>query len=120
VLLLTAGTGIGSALFYGGRLVPNTEFGHVPVKGRPGEKFFSAAAKTRRRLGWREWATGFGGYVRILERLLSPELIIIGGGVSAEHRKWFKYLKLRAPVRPAKLHNEAGIVGAALAANRGR
>ena len=120
VLLLTAGTGIGSALFHDGRLFPNTEFGHVPVRGRSGEKFFAAAVKTRRHLTWKQWAGGFGGYVRLLERLLWPELIIIGGGVSAKSGKWFKYLRLRTRVVPAKLHNEAGIVGAALAGSGGR
>lgn len=116
VLLLTMGTGIGSALFYRGQLYPNAELGHIPWRGRPMEKFASAAVRKRLGLEWREWAQRVNVYLSVVERLFSPELIIIGGGVSKKHLKWFKYLKARARVMPAKLHNDAGIVGAALAA----
>ncbi len=115
VLMLTLGTGIGSALFFQGRLMPNLEFGHIPWKGKPIERFASAAVRKRRGLSWREWALRVNVFLGVVERLCSPELIIIGGGVSKKSDKWFKYLKAQARVVPAKLQNEAGIVGAALA-----
>ncbi|MBI2511394.1 MAG: ROK family protein [Opitutae bacterium] len=115
VLMLTFGTGIGSALFYRGQLVPNAELGHIPWEGEPIEKFASAAVKTRLDLDWKEWTDRVNVYLRIVERLFSPDLIIIGGGVSQDHKMWFKLLHTEAKVVPAKLHNDAGIVGAALA-----
>lgn len=115
VLMLTFGTGIGSALFYRGRLMPNIEFGHIPWKGKPIERYASAAAKKRRDLSWKEWARCVNVFFQVAERLCSPELIIIGGGVSKQSDKWFKYLKAKARIVPAKMHNDAGIVGAALA-----
>lgn len=115
VLMVTLGTGIGSALFFQGRLMPNIEFGHIPWKGKPIERFASAAVRKRRGLSWREWALRVNVFLAVAERLCSPELIIIGGGVSKKSDKWFKYLKSKARVVPAKLHNDAGIVGAALA-----
>ena len=115
VLMLTFGTGIGSALFYRGRLMPNIEFGHIPWKGKPIERYASAAAKKRHHLSWKEWARCVNAFFEVAERLCSPELIIIGGGVSKQSDKWFKYLKAKARIVPAKMHNDAGIVGAALA-----
>lgn len=115
VLMLTMGTGIGSALFIQGRLMPNIEFGHIPWKGQPIERFASAAVRKRRGLSWREWALRVNVFLAVVERLCSPELIIIGGGVSKKAEKWFKYLKAGARIVPARLHNDAGIVGAALA-----
>lgn len=116
VLMLTFGTGIGSALFYQGRLMPNIEFGHIPWKNhKPIEHYAAAAAKKRCRLSWPEWAERVNVFLAVAERLSSPELIIIGGGVSKEPEKWFKYLKAQARVVPARMHNDAGIVGAALA-----
>lgn len=114
VLLLTLGTGVGSALFHDGQLVPNTELGHLPLHGRSAERFVSTAARKRRGLSWAEWARELGAYVRTLEMLLWPELIIIGGGASAKHDRFFQHLKVRARLTTAALHNEAGIVGAAL------
>jgi len=114
VLVLTLGTGVGSALFYRGQLYPNTEMGHLPMKGKSAEKFVAAAAREEKDLGWEEWATQLNAYIGTLETLLWPELIIIGGGVSAKHRKFFQYLKPRARLVPAEFFNEAGIVGAAL------
>ena len=114
-LLLTLGTGIGSSLCYQGTVVP-CEFGHLPLHGKSAERFVSSAARKRRGLSWAEWGKELGDYVRTLEGMLWPELIIIGGGVSAKSRKFFKYLKPRARLVPAKFLNEAGIVGAALAA----
>ncbi|MDR1011747.1 MAG: ROK family protein [Opitutaceae bacterium] len=115
VLMLTLGTGVGSALFWRGVLQPNTEMGHLPIRGKSAEKFIAASARRIRDLSWKEWGAELGDYVRILEKILWPELIIIGGGVSDKHRKFFKYMKTRAPLVPAEFFNDAGIVGAALA-----
>ena len=112
-LLLTLGTGVGSALFYRGVLFP-CELGHLPLKGHDAEKHVAASVKERKDLSWAKWGARLGKYIRVLERILWPELIIIGGGVSAEHRKFFGYLKPRARLVPARFLNEAGIVGAAL------
>jgi len=116
VLLLTFGTGVGSALFVDGKLYPNSEFGHLKIKGKSAEKFVSAAAKERKGLSYKKWAHRVSDYLNQLEDVLWPELIIVGGGISADHKKWFKHLKLRTPITPAAFLNEAGIVGAALAA----
>lgn len=112
-LILTLGTGIGSALAYRGLVIP-CEFGHLPHHGKSAEKFVSSAARKRRELSWEEWGTELGEYVQTLERMLWPELIIIGGGVSAKSRKFFPYVNARAKMVPAKFFNEAGIAGAAL------
>ena len=112
-LLLTLGTGIGSSLAYHGVVVP-CEFGHLPLKGKSAERFLSAAARKRRSLSWEEWGRELGDYIRILEKMLWPQLIIICGGVSAKSGKFFKYVKPRARMVPAKLLNGAGMVGAAL------
>jgi len=114
VLMLTLGTGIGSALFFDGRLFPNAELGHIPWRGRPFERFASASARKRARLDWPEWAERLNVYLAVVERLVSPDLIIIGGGVSKKHDKWLPLLRTQARVVPARLHNDAGIVGAAL------
>ena len=116
-LLLTLGTGIGSSLCYHGMVIP-CEFGHLQIKGKSAEHFVSAAARKRRDLSWAKWGKELGDYIRSLEQILWPELIIIGGGVSAKSRKFFPYLKTRAKLVPAKFLNEAGIVGAALSFNR--
>jgi polyphosphate glucokinase len=116
-LLLTLGTGIGSSLCYHGMVVP-CEFGHLPLRGKSAERYVSSAARKRRGLDWEEWGTELGEYVHTLETILWPELIIIGGGVSAKSRKFFRYVKPRARLVPAKFLNEAGIVGAALSLGR--
>ena len=116
-LLLTLGTGIGSSLCYHGLVVP-CEFGHLPLHGKSAERFVSAAARKRRDLSWKEWGTELGGYIHTLEQMVWPELIIIGGGVSAKSGKFFKFVKPRARMVPAKFLNEAGIVGAALSIGR--
>ena len=116
-LLLTLGTGIGSSLCYHGMVVP-CEFGHLPLHGKSAERFVSSAARKRRGLSWPEWGAELGVYIRTLEQILWPELIIIGGGVSAKSRKFFKYVKPRARMVPAKFLNEAGIVGSALSIGR--
>jgi polyphosphate glucokinase len=117
VLMLTFGTGIGSALFIDGALVPNTEFGHIEVDGEDGEKKASAAAREREDLSYPQWAKRVDRYLDGLEACLWPDLIIVGGGVSKKAEKWVPLLTTRARVVPAELQNDAGIVGAALAAH---
>jgi polyphosphate glucokinase len=114
VLLLTLGTGVGSALFYKGVLYPNTEFGHLPLHGGPAEKYVAASIRKAEDLSWHAWGRRLNEYLGILELILQPELIVLGGGVSAKSEKYFKYLKTAAPVVAAEFENEAGIVGAAL------
>lgn len=114
VLLVTLGTGVGTALFYNGRLYPNTEFGHLQIRGRSAERYVSAAARKRRELGWSEWGAELGAYLRTLEALLWPELIILGGGVVSKSAKFLRHVKCRARLVTAAAGNRAGIVGAAL------
>ena len=117
VLLLTLGTGIGSALFADGTLVPNTEFGHIQIRGKDAEKRASEHAREEHDLSWGAWAGRVDEYLEHMEMLLSPDLIIIGGGVSRKSDKFLPLLTgLRAKVVPAGLQNDAGIVGAALVA----
>jgi polyphosphate glucokinase len=116
VLMLTFGTGIGSALFTDGTLVPNTEFGHIQVDGKDGELKASAATREREELSYPEWAKRVDRYLDVLEASIWPDLIIVGGGVSKKAHKWVPLLSTRTPVVPAQLQNDAGIVGAALAA----
>lgn len=118
VLLLTFGTGIGSALFVDGRLVPNTELGHLVMWGGDAEHRAAAGAKTAEDLSWAKWAKRVDKYLAYVERLLWPDLIIAGGGVSRAHQKWLPLLHTRAKVVPARFRNNAGIIGAALAAAR--
>jgi polyphosphate glucokinase len=114
VVLLTFGTGIGSALFRDGKLIPNTEFGHLEVDGHDAETRAAASVKEENDLSWAEWATRVARYVRSLEDLIWPDLIIAGGGVSKKADKWLPKLKgVRTRIVPASLHNAAGIVGAA-------
>jgi polyphosphate glucokinase len=117
VLMLTFGTGIGSALFVDGQLVPNTEFGHIEVDGEDGEKRASAAAREREDLSYPAWARRVDRFLDALERSVWPDLIIAGGGVSKKADKWVPLLSTRTPVVAAQLRNDAGIVGAALAAH---
>jgi len=117
VLLVTLGTGIGSALFIDGVLVPNTEFGHIEIHGKDAEKHASDHAREEHDLSWSDWARRVDEYLERMEALLSPGLIIIGGGVSRKSSKFLPLLtaRLRARVVPAALQNDAGIVGAAMA-----
>jgi polyphosphate glucokinase len=113
VLLLTLGTGIGSIVAYRGVVVP-CEFGHLPLKGRDAENYAAASVRKARDLSWEQWGRRLHLYIAMLERALWPELIVIGGGVSAKHQKFFQYVQPRARMVPAEFLNEAGIVGAAL------
>ena len=117
LLMLTFGTGIGSALFTDGLLVPNTEFGHIEIRGHDAEKRASERAKELGDLSWGKWAGRVDEYLQHIEALLSPDLIIVGGGVSKQSEKWVPRLTgIRARIVPAALLNDAGIVGAAMAA----
>jgi polyphosphate glucokinase len=116
VLLLTLGTGIGSALFYNGVLVPNTEFGHIEIHGKDAESRASERAREEGDLSWGKWADRVDEYLDRMESLLWPNLIIIGGGISRKSSKFLPRLSLRGRIVPAALHNDAGIVGAAMAA----
>lgn len=116
VLLLTIGTGIGSALLVDGRLLDSTEFGHVPYRRKVAEYWISGAARERRGIGWRRWAGEFSDFMAMVEVWFWPDLIILGGGVSKEYAKYGKWLKSRAPIVTARFLNTAGIIGAALAA----
>ena len=116
-LVVTLGTGIGSALFHDGRLVPNTEFGHVELDGKDAETRASAVVRERKELSWKKWAARVDRYLNHMHGLVWPELFVIGGGVSKKHERFFPYLTVPAPVVPASLRNEAGIIGAAVLAS---
>lgn len=119
VILLTLGTGIGSALFTDGRLVPNTELGHLELKGHDAEKRASVKAKEDGELSWEHWAHRLQKYLEHVEMLFSPDLFILGGGVSRKPEKFLPLIEgIRAEILPAKLQNNAGIVGAAMAAKQ--
>lgn len=114
VLMLTFGTGIGSALFVDGVLVPNTEFGHLELDGHEAEHRASDKAREEHDLSWGRWAERVEDYLRHVDMLLSPSLIIIGGGVSKKADKFLPHISVDAEVVPAALQNEAGIIGVAV------
>jgi len=117
VLMLTFGTGVGSALFTGGLLVRNTEFGHLEIRGKDAEKRASEHAKVEHGWNWKDWTERVSEYLQRVEALVCPDLIIVGGGISKESDKWIPLLTgVHARIVPATLHNDAGIVGAAMAA----
>ncbi len=118
VLILTLGTGIGSALFVDGKLVENTEFGHIEIRGKEAEKRAANAVRENKDLKWKKWGKRVNEYLLTMEKLISPDLIIIGGGVSKKFEKFSKYLEIKTPIRPAGNQNEAGIIGAALSVER--
>ena len=119
VIMTTLGTGIGSALIYNGVLIPNAELGHMDVGGRRDfEKRASYAAKERGRLSWNRWAVRLQTYYSQLEMLLWPDLFIVGGGVSKHYKQFLPLLRLRTPIVPAALRNNAGILGAAALASQ--
>jgi polyphosphate glucokinase len=113
VIMTTLGTGIGSAIIYNGVLVPNAELGHIEVDGKDAEKRASYSAKERSRLSWKNWAKRLQKYYGALEFLLSPDLFVVGGGVSKSYEEFLPLLKLRTKIIPAELRNNAGILGAA-------
>lgn len=114
VFVITLGTGFGSALFNDGRLVPNTELGHMEIRGRDAERRSAAAARIRRGLSWKAWANDLDEHLNAIQRLFWPKLFILGGGVSKNADKFVPRLTVPVEVVPAQLRNEAGIVGAAM------
>jgi polyphosphate glucokinase len=118
VLILTLGTGIGTAIFTQGCLLPNTELGHLLIRGKDAEHRASDAVRKEEDLGWKKWSKRLNEYLAEMERLFWPELIIVSGGVVKYHEKFFPLLETRAEIVPAQFLNEAGIVGAALAAGK--
>jgi len=116
VIMLTFGTGIGSAIFVDGRLVPNTEFGHMEIRGKDAEHRAADRVRTEKELSWEKWAERVNEFLGRMELLFSPDLFIIGGGVSKKHDKFLPLLQTRAEIVPAQLLNEAGMIGAAIAA----
>jgi polyphosphate glucokinase len=116
VVLTTLGTGIGTAIFNRGVLVPNSELGHLEIDGVDAETIAASSAKTRENLSYEEWATRLQAYYRHLEDLLWPDLIVVGGGVSKDSDEFLPLLDLRTPIIPATLKNKAGIIGAAVLA----
>jgi polyphosphate glucokinase len=116
VVLITIGTGIGSAFFIGGSLFPNTEFGQFLINGKIAEKYTADAVRKKQNLTWKKWAKRFNKYLQHLEFLLWPDLIVIGGGASKKFEKFAKHISIKSQIVPAKLLNNAGIIGAAVAA----
>jgi polyphosphate glucokinase len=115
VILITIGTGIGSAVFLDGKLVPNTELGHIQLRGKDAEKRTSDAARQRKEMTWPRFGKRLNEYIQKIEFLVNPDLIIVGGGVSKDFDKFAEKLNVRARIIPARFLNMAGIVGAALA-----
>jgi polyphosphate glucokinase len=116
VIMLTLGTGIGSAIFVDGQLVPNTEFGHMELRGKDAEDLASDRIRKKEDLSWKKWAARLDEFLGRMENLFSPDLFIIGGGVSKKYDKYLHLLHTRAEIIPARMLNQAGIIGAALAA----
>lgn len=119
VLLTTLGTGIGTALFTQGRMVPYTELGHIEMNGTDAETQAAESVKVREGLSYEEWASRLQQYYTQIELLVAPDVIIVGGGVSKSHAEFLPLISTRAELKPAKLLNNAGIVGAAMIAVNG-
>ena len=118
VMIFTLGTGIGSVMFVNGHIVPNLELGHLYLRNmkKDAEAYAADRIRDEKDLSWKEWGKRLNVYFQHIEFLFSPNRIILGGGVSKKYEKYIKYLHLNADVVPAKLRNEAGIIGAAMAA----
>jgi polyphosphate glucokinase len=119
VILVTLGTGIGSAVFLDGQLLPNSEFGHLVIRGKAAEKRAAEKVRVDKKLSWKQWAKRISEFLNEMEKLFSPDLFIIGGGISKKAEKFFPYLTTRTEVIivPAQMRNEAGIIGAAYLAH---
>ncbi len=118
VILITLGTGIGTAIFHDGKLLPNTEFGHLDMDGKDAEHRASDAVRQSKDLSWKKYAKRLSKYLAEMEKLFWPDLFIVGGGISKESEKYLPLLIINTPIIPAQFMNEAGIVGAALAARK--
>jgi polyphosphate glucokinase len=118
VIMVTLGTGIGSAVFLDGVLVPNTELGHLKMGKKDAERIAAESVREEENLSWKQWATRLDSYFELLDALFSPDLIIVGGGVSKKSDKFLPRISTRVEIVPAQLLNEAGIVGAAIAATK--
>lgn len=116
IAVITLGTGIGSALFIDGTLVPNSELGHLPLHHGDAEGWAAASIRVQDKLSWEEYAHRLHAYLALVEHVLWPDLIIVGGGISSKAGKFLPRIELRTPIVPAQLRNDAGIVGAALLA----
>ncbi len=114
VVVTTLGTGVGTSLIVEGRLVPNVELGLLDVRGKPAGRRVANSVRVKKRLSWRRWAADLERFINVLDEAVAPDLVIIGGGVSNEAHRFLPYLKTRPLVLPARLRNDAGIVGAAL------
>lgn len=117
VIMLTFGTGIGSAIFVNGHLLPNSELGHLILHGKQAEHYAASRIRKEEKLSWKEWGKRVNEYLHLVAFYFSPDLIIIGGGVSRKHEKFLPFIDVETEVVPAQLRNEAGIIGAALAAS---
>jgi polyphosphate glucokinase len=120
VVMTTLGTGIGTALFYDGVLIPNSELGHIELDGQNAERYAANSARERERLDFASWAQRLERYYRELEKLLSPNLFIVGGGVSKQYEEFLPLINIDTPLLPAELRNNAGIIGAAALVQRAR
>jgi len=118
VIMITLGTGIGTAIFHRGKLLPNTEFGHLDMKGKDAEHRASDAVRQLEDLSWKKYAKRLNKYLAEMEKLFWPDLFIVGGGISKQSEKYIPLLKIETPIVTAQFLNEAGIVGAALAARK--
>jgi polyphosphate glucokinase len=116
VVVITLGTGIGSALFIDGTLVPNSELGHLPLHDGEAEQWAAESVRQRDNVSWEEYAQRLQAYLDLVQRVLWPQLIIIGGGISNVADKFLPLIQLRTPIVPARLRNHAGIIGAAVLA----
>ena len=119
IILVTLGTGIGSAVFLDGQLLPNSEFGHLMIRGKAAERRASEKVRLDKKLSWKQWAKRISEFLNEMEKLFSPDLFIIGGGISKKAEKFFPFLttKTEVIIVPAQMRNEAGIIGAAYLAH---
>ena len=120
VIVLTFGTGVGSGLLVDGKLVPNTELGHLPMNGKDAEKRIAESVREKKKWSWKKWAGPANDYFASLEALFSPDLFVVGGGIAKAPEKWLPLLKTQAPIEVATLGNLAGIVGAAMTAHHAK
>ncbi|MFD0705264.1 polyphosphate--glucose phosphotransferase [Alloscardovia venturai] len=117
VIATTLGTGIGTALIYNGVLIPNSELGHIELEGKDAEKYAADSVRSQKELTWKKWGKRLTKYYQLLEHYFSPDIFVVGGGVSKKSDKFFEFIDIDTPIMPAQLLNDAGIVGAAFYAS---